>query len=186
MRMLVCCPDTLTGKRDRALLALGFAGAFRRSELVALTVADFVEAPDGLCITIRRSKTDQEGAGQEIAIPRGYRVRPVEAIQAWLAASGITEGPLFRPVGKGDRLQDAPLSTFSVAQIVKAHAERAGLDPALFADHSLRAGFLTSAAESGSSVFKMMEVSRHKSVDVLRGYVRHAGLFKEHAGAGFL
>jgi integrase len=184
--MLACCPDTLTGKRDRTLLALGFAGAFRRSELVALTVADLAEAPDGYQVTIRHSKTDQEGAGQQIAIPRGYRIRPVEAVQVWLAASGITEGPLFCPIGKGDRLQGAPLSAFSAAQIVKAHAEHAGLDPALFAGHSLRAGFLTSAAESGSSVFKMMEVSRHKSVDVLRGYVRRADLFKEHAGISFL
>jgi hypothetical protein len=86
--------DTLTGLRDRALLALGFAGAFHRSELVALRVEDLTECPDGLRVRIRRSKTDQEGEGQEIAIPRGYRPRPVEALQAWLAAAGISSGRL--------------------------------------------------------------------------------------------
>ena len=96
--MLMGLPDTLAGKRDRAVLALGFAGAFRRAELVALTVADLTEVPDGLRVLIRRSKTDQTGEGQEIAIPRGYRLRPVEAVQAWLDAAGITEGPIFRPI----------------------------------------------------------------------------------------
>jgi site-specific recombinase XerD len=184
--MLRLCPPTLAGARDRALLALGFAGAFRRSELVALEVADLTEAPDGLRVRIRRSKTDQEGEGAEIAIPRGYRLRPVEAVQAWLVAAEISDGPLFRPVLKGGRIQPEPLSAFSAAQIVKRYADRAGLDPAAYAGHSLRSGFLTSAAESGASILKMMEVSRHKSVDVLRGYVRRADLFREHAGAAFL
>jgi site-specific recombinase XerD len=184
--MLRLCLPTLAGSRDRALLALGFAGAFRRSELVALEVADLTEAPDGLRIRIRRSKTDQEAEGAEIAIPRGYRLRPVEALQAWLAAAEISDGPLFRPVLKGGRIQREPLSAFSAAQIVKRYAERAGLDPAAYAGHSLRSGFLTSAAESGASIVKMIEVSRHKSVDVLRGYVRRADLFREHAGAAFL
>jgi site-specific recombinase XerD len=184
--MLKLCQPTLAGARDRALLALGFAGAFRRSELVALEVADLTEAPDGLRVRIRRSKTDQEGEGAEIAIPRGYRLRPVEAVQAWMGAAAISEGPLFRPVLKGGRIQPEPLSAFSAARIVKHYAERAGLDPAAYAGHSLRSGFLTSAAESGASIFKMMEVSRHRSVDVLRGYVRRADLFREHAGAAFL
>jgi site-specific recombinase XerD len=184
--MLDTCPDTLGGKRDRALLALGFAGAFRRSELVALQVEDLVEAPDGYRVTIRRSKTDQEGAGQEIAIPRGAKLRPVEAVQRWLEASGITSGPVFRPVAKGSRVLDVPLSGHSAAAIVKRHAELAGLDSADFAGHSLRAGFLTSAAEAGAGVLKMVEVSRHKSIDMLRTYVRRADLFREHAGAVFL
>jgi site-specific recombinase XerD len=184
--MLKHCPDTLAGKRDRALLALGFAGAFRRSELVALEVADLAEVPDGLRVTIRRSKTDQEGAGQEIAIPRGYRLRPVEAVSMWLAAAEINSGPLFRPVLKGNRLQSVPLTDRSVAKIVKRYAELAGLDPAQFAGHSLRAGFITSAAESGAAVLRIADQSRHKSLDVLRTYVRRADMFKDHAGAGFL
>jgi len=179
-------PDTLIGKRDRALLLLGFAGAFRRSELVALTVADLAEAEGGLRVRIARSKTDQEGQGQEIAIPHGSRLRPVEAVRAWLAAAAITEGPVFRAVAKGGRVAAVGLSDRSVAAIVKHHAERTGLDPADYAGHSLRSGFLTTGAENGASVFKLMEVSRHKSVDTLRSYVRRADLFRDHAGASFL
>jgi integrase len=90
-QMLALCPDSMIGKRDRALLCLGFAGAFRRSELCALEVADLTEVPDGLRILIRRSKGDQEGQGQEVAIPRGYKLRPVEAVQTWLAAAEIRQ-----------------------------------------------------------------------------------------------
>jgi integrase len=156
------------------------------SELCALQVEDLVETPDGLRVTIRRSKTDQEGEGAEVAILRGCRIRPVEAVQSWLAAAAFSTGPVFRSVAKGGCVQAVPLSPFSAAQIVKAYPERAGLDPAAYAGHSLRSGFLTSAAEAGASVFKMMEVSRHESVDTLRGYVRRADLFHEHAGAAFL
>jgi integrase len=113
--MLALCPDTLIGKRDWALLALGFAGAFRRSELCALDVADLTETPDGLRVLIRHSKTDQEGQGQEVAIPRGYRLRPVEAVQTWLAAAGITSGPVCRAVALGGRVSDAALVTTAPA-----------------------------------------------------------------------
>ena len=184
--MLTHCPTTLRGRRDSALLALGFSGAFRRSELVALTVSDLVEGVDGYRITIRHSKTDQEGAGQEIAVPRGCRIEPVKLVQAWLQAAGISEGFVFRSVAKGGRVLAEPLSGHSAAVIVKRYAELAGLDASAFAGHSLRAGFLTSAAESGAGVLKMVEVSRHKSVDMLRTYVRRADLFREHAGAAFL
>jgi site-specific recombinase XerD len=185
-RMLALCPATLAGKRDRALLALGFAGAFRRSELVALQVEDLAEVPDGLRVRIRRSKTDQEAHGHEIAIPRGYRLRPVEAVQAWLAAAEISSGPVFREVATGGRVQAAPLTAQSVALIVKRYASAAGVDPARFSGHSLRAGFITSAAETGATVLKIQEVSRHRSMDVLAGYVRRADRFKDHAGGAFL
>jgi site-specific recombinase XerD len=184
--MLALCPDNMIGKRDRALLALGFAGAFRRSELVALQVEDLVETPDGLRVLIRHSKTDQEGQGQEVAIPRGYRLRPVEAVQIWTEAAGITSGPVFRAVALGGKVSDEALADDSASRIVKRYARRVGLDAAAYSGHSLRSGFLTSAAESGASVFKMTEVSRHKSMDTLRGYVRRVDLFKEHAGAAFL
>ena len=185
-RMLERCDGSLIGRRDRALLALGFAGAFRRSELVALEVSDLEATADGLRVTIRRSKTDQEGAGQEIAIPRGCRIEPVLAVEAWLAASGISEGPIFRQIKKGGHIQPEALSGHSAAAIVKRRARAAGLDHQTFAGHSLRAGFRTSAAEAGSSVLKMVEVSRHKSVDMLTTYVRRSNLFREHAGAAFL
>lgn len=177
--------DGLKGVRDRALLLLGFAGAFRRSELVALDCEDIVESETGLTITIRHSKTDQEGEGATIAIVRGSIACPVEAVKAWRDAAGITTGPVFRSIRKGGKV-GSRLSAQSVADCVKAHAENVGLDPALFAGHSLRAGFLTSAAKRGASIFKMMDQSRHKSVDTLRGYVRDAEIFKDHAGSGLL
>jgi integrase len=172
--------------RDRALLLVGFAGAFRRSELVGLDVEDLEEVDGGLKITIRKSKTDQEGLGSAIAIVRGSIACPVTALKAWLDAARITSGPVFRSVRKGGKNVGDRLSDHSAATIVKAHAKRVGLDPALFAGHSLRAGFLTSAASRGASIFKMMDVSRHKSVDTLRGYVRDAEIFKDHAAKGLL
>jgi|SRR5208337_4393327 len=177
--------DGLKGLRDRSLLLLGFAGAFRRSELVALDCQDIEQCETGIKITIRHSKTDQEGQGVTIGIARGSIACPVAALEAWRDAAGITTGPLFRSIHKGGKV-GARLTDQSVSDIVKTHAERVGLDPALFAGHSLRAGFLTSAAKRGASIFKMMDVSRHRSVDTLRGYVRDAELFKDHAGAGLL
>jgi site-specific recombinase XerD len=177
--------DGLKGVRDRAMLLLGFAGAFRRSELVALDCEDIEESETGLKIRIKFSKTDQEGEGATIAIVRGSIACPVEALKVWRDAAGIAAGPVFRSIRKGGKV-GARLSAQSVADIVKAHAENVGLDPALFAGHSLRAGFLTSAAKRGASIFKMMDQSRHRSVDTLRGYVRDAEIFKDHAGAGLL
>jgi integrase len=176
----------LVGKRDRALLLLGFALAARRSELVALDVADLQETDDGFRVPLRWSKTDQEGHGETIAIVRGRHACPVKAVKAWLSAAGITAGPLFRPVAKGGRLSNQRLTDKSVCDIVKAYAGRLGLKAAEFGAHSLRAGFLTSAARRGASVFKMRDVSRHKSMDVLQAYVRDADVFKDHAGIGLL
>jgi site-specific recombinase XerD len=184
--MLDACPPTMLGHRDRCLLALGFAGAFRRSELVALRVEDLTECPDGYRVTIRRSKTDQTGEGQEIVIPRGLRIRPVEAVQTWREAAGITEGLLLRAVHRGGYVRPWGLRGHDVALVVKRYALAAGLDPAEFSGHSLRAGFATSAAETGASILKIMETTRHKSVDVLAAYVRRVDLFKDHAGAAFL
>jgi integrase len=177
--------DNLKALRDRALLLLGFAGAFRRSELVALDCEDIEECETGLRITIRHSKTDQEGAGRTLAVVRGSIACPVAALQVWREAAGIIAGPLFCSVRKGGRL-GRRLPAAAVADIVKAQATRVGFDPGLFAAHSLRAGFLTSAAKKGASIFKMMDQSGHRSVDTLRGYVRDAEIFKDHAGAGLL
>jgi site-specific recombinase XerD len=184
--MIAASPDTLAGKRNQALILLGFAGAFRRSELVALDVADIEETDAGLRITIRQSKTDQDGEGATIAIARGTIACPVRALRAWLDAAGIESGALFRSVNKAGRVASGRLTDRSVATIVKAMAGSVGLDASTFSGHSLRSGFLTSAAANGASIFKMMDVSRHRSVDTLRGYVRDAELFKDHAGAGLL
>ena len=177
---------TLATLRDRALLLLGFAGAFRRSELVALDLADIEEVPEGLRVTIRRGKTAQEGAGAVVAIVRGEVACPVTALLEWLRAANITVGPVFRSVRRGDHVQQARLTDRSVANIIKSHAERAGLDPADFSGQSLRAGFLTSAAKRGASLFKMMAISRHRSTASLVGYVRDQELFVDHAGSGLL
>jgi site-specific recombinase XerD len=184
--MVATAPDNLAGQRDRALLLIGFGGALRRSELVALDVADIEETETGLLVTIRGSKTDQERSGITIAIATGDIACPAKALRAWLDAAGIEAGPIFRPIDKGGTVRPSRLTDRSVANIVKAYAKRAGFDAGSFSGHSLRAGFLTSAAGKGASIFKMMDVSRHKSVDTLRGYVRDAELFKDHAGAGLL
>jgi integrase len=187
MKMLAKCGDDLIGLRDRALIAVGMAGAFRRSELVALTTDDVEHVKDGLLITIRKSKGDQEGLGQVVSLPHGHHIRPVEALDAWLDAAGIT-GPgetLFRQVRLGGRL-GGPLSGDAIARRVKVLVARAGLDRADFSAHSLRSGFLSSAAEHKADVFAMQRQSRHKSLDVLSGYVQSKNLFVGHAGSGFL
>jgi site-specific recombinase XerD len=120
--MVALAPDGLTGLRDRALLLIGFAGAFRRSELVALDVADIEETETGLLVTIRQSKTDQEGAGDVIALARGDVACPVKALRAWLQAAGIEGGAIFRPIGKASKLRSGRLTDRSVANIVKAYA----------------------------------------------------------------
>ena len=186
-----CDVGTLPGLRDRALLLLGFAGAFRRGELVALDVADLEEVAGGLRVRVRRSKTDQEGQGSVVPVRRGLaeagRYCPVRAVRAWLRAAEITEGPVFRAVWKGGRrVRPTPLSAGAVAEVVKSYAAQVGADPAQFAGHSLRAGFLTSAAGRGASLWKLRDVSRHRSVDTLAGYVRDAELFTDHAGEGLL
>jgi site-specific recombinase XerD len=178
-------PD-LKGLRDRALLLLGFGGAFRRSELVALNVEDVEFTDDGLRVTIRRSKTDQERLGVTIAIVRGGACCPAKALREWLDTAKIESGPLFRPVRKGNRVGDSRLTGKTVCVLVKAYAAMIGLDATTIGAHSLRSGFLTSAARRGASVFKMRDVSRHKSMDVLQSYVRDADLFRDHAGAGLL
>lgn len=176
--------EALRDLRDRALIAFGMASAMRRSELVALDVADLARVPDGLRVRIGRSKTDQEARGAIIAVPDGRRLRPVQHLDAWLAAAGLTEGRVFRSVVNG-RVGTA-LSAQSVALVVKARAAAAGYSTADFAAHSLRSGFLTSAAGAGASIWKMREVSRHKSVQVLSDYVRDGELFRDHAGEDFL
>ncbi|MBK3401144.1 site-specific integrase [Methylobacterium ajmalii] len=194
--MLMRIPDTLTGKRDRALLALGFAGAFRRSELVALDVEDLREDPEGLRVMVRRSKVDQEGAGLEKAIPHGRFIRPVALLRDWLDAAGITEGPVFRPVSRSGRVRaqrsrqigdSTPrLTTQAVADIVKRYATAAGLDASTFGAHSLRAGYITTAAERGADLARIMDQSGHRDTRTVVGYIRRANAFKGHSGSGFL
>jgi hypothetical protein len=134
----------------------------------------------------RSSRDDRTPSSRMLPSVIGSVACPVAAVKDWLAAAGITEGPLFRRVNKGGNVLPDRLRAQSVAFIMKAYAARLGLDADAFSGHSLRSSFLTSAAARGASLFKMMDVSRNKSVDVLRGYVRDADAFRDHAGSGLL
>jgi integrase len=173
------------GQRDRALLLVGFAGAFRRGELVALDVADVTFSELGLIVTVRRSKTDQEAQGRQVGIPTGQPVAtcPLRALGDWLAESGIADGPLFRPVDRGGHVGDAWLSDRAVARIVQRTAQACGLDPKRYAGHSLRAGLATSAAAAGVEERDIMRQTGHRSVAIMRCYVRDGQLFRANAAA---
>lgn len=177
---------TLQGKRDRALILLGFAGAFRRSELVAIDVEDLSFTDQGVDVFLSRSKTDQEGKGASVAILNGKALLPVQRLKEWLEAAGIIEGPVFRQMARGDHVRPEALTSQSVALIVKRYAGAAGLDAAKLSGHSLRAGFITSAAENRASISRIMEVSRHRDPRSVETYVRRADRYKDHAGDGFL
>lgn len=183
--------DTIKGNdlralRDRAVLAIGMSAALRRSEIVALAVGDVRLVPQGLELVIARSKTDQDGEGQLVAVPEGQRIRPKGLLLDWMDAAAHVEGPLFRQLTRRGDLTGSPMSDRAVARLVKTAAGKAGYDPSEFGGHSLRAGFLTEAANNRASLFKMQDVSRHKSVQVLSEYVRQAERFDDHAGATFL
>ena len=173
------------GCRDRALLLLGFAGALRRSELVGLDVADVTEGTDGLTVRLRRSKTDQEGAGRTVGIPYGSNPAtcPVRAWRAWLEVSGVAEGAAFRPVDRHGHIGGTRLSAQAVALVLKRHAARAGLDPGEVAGHSLRAGLATSAAAAGVPERVIAEQTGHRGTAMLRRYIREGSLFRENAAS---
>jgi site-specific recombinase XerD len=176
----------LQAVRDRALLLVGFAGAFRRSELVALRGEDIRLSDEGLVVTIPRSKTDPEGAGQPVGIPYGSHPEscPVRALTIWLDRSGITGGPLFPAIGRwGREVTTKPICDHQLAKIIKRLAEKANLDPQVFSGHSLRSGLATSAAGGGASERSIMEQTRHRSLKQVRKYIRRGSLFKENAAA---
>ena len=171
------------GIRDRALLLVGFAGAFRRSELVSLDVADLSLTAEGLLINLRRSKTDQDGEGRQVAILVGAHEQtcPVRAMRTWLERSGIADGPVFRSIDRHGRLSAARLSDQAVALVVKRYANRVGMSAHSFAGHSLRAGFVTSAARAGEPERRIMRQTGHKSMEMVLRYVRQANTFSDNA-----
>ena len=178
-------PRTLTGIRDRALLLAGFAGGFRRSELAALQVEDLAETPDGFIVRLSRSKTDQEGQGRLVALPYGSNpvTCPVRALRTWLEQARITSGPLFRAIDQAGLVAAKPLHPDSVGWIVKRAAARAGFEAAEFAGHSLRAGLATQAAMNGASELAIMKQTGHRSLTMVRKYIREGSLFRENAAA---
>ena len=181
--MLSATDAGLIGVRDRAMILLGFAGAFRRSELVGLDLEDCSFSKDGLTITLRRSKTDQDGAGRKIGIPFGSNPETctVRTVQAWMDESGITTGPLFRSITRHGRLRPGRLAGIDVARVVKKLAKRAGLDAAKYGGHSLRSGHATSAAIAGATERSIMAQTGHRSVQMVRRYIRDGSLFRENS-----
>jgi site-specific recombinase XerD len=184
IRAMVDATDSgLIGARDRALILTGYAGAFRRSELVALDIEDCTFSKDGLTILLRRSKTDSVGAGRKIGIPYGSNPEtcPMRVLQSWMEQAGISTGPMYRSISRHGRVQTGRLSGGDVARIVKKLAKRAGLDPAKYAGHSLRAGHATSAAIAGASERSIMNQTGHRSVQMVRKYIRDGSLFRENS-----
>jgi integrase len=174
--------DDLKAKRDRAIVLLGFAAALRRSELAALRVEDLRFEKRGLVVTIRRSKTDQEAKGAEIAVPyvANRSLCAVRAVKAWLDASAVAAGPIFSSFSLRRQMLESPIDGRDVANLVKKLAAKARLDGD-FSGHSLRAGFATSAAAAKASLDAIARTTRHKSVSVLMGYIRPAHAFDEFA-----
>ena len=182
-RMLAHLPSGAIGTRDHAVLLVGFAGGMRRSEIVGLNVGDLAPHDNGLLVSIRRSKTDQEAKGRKVALPYGHdeHTCPVRAVDSWTLVSGITRGPIFRPVDRHGNVISTRLSGQAVSDIIKRAAERAGLDPTQFSGHSLRAGFVTTAALNGASEREIASQTGHRSMESVRRYVRPATAFHDNA-----
>ncbi|MFT4095754.1 MAG: site-specific integrase [Rhodoblastus sp.] len=179
--------DDAKGVRDRALLLLGFAGGFRRSELVGLDAADIEHVRQGVVVHLRRSKTDQHGAGRKIGIPHGRsRHCPVSAIDRWIEVATASNGPIFRPVDRHGHIAAGRLSGDAVSDIVKERVAAVGLDPDQYSGHSLRSGFATSAARVGVSTLKIRAQTGHTTDAMLARYVRDGELFVGNAAGALL
>jgi integrase len=173
--------------RDRALLLMGFAGGFRRSELVALNVEDIEDVRQGIVVTIRRSKTDQEGKGRKIGIPFGRgRWCPVNALHEWLSISKIENGAVFRTLNKHAQLLEKRLSGEAVSFVLKERVGQTGHDRSLFSGHSLRSGFCTSAVMAGVSTHSIRQTTGHATDAMVSRYIRLAGLFEGNAAGAIL
>lgn len=188
VKLVEACPDGAAGRRDRALLLVGFASSLRRSELAALRLADVDEVAARLVIRLARSKTDQSGAGREIGVHRGARgvTCPARALRLWLVERGPWPGPLFCFVDHAGAVIRRAMSGRSVADAVKDACSRAGLDPARYAGHSLRAGCATACSANHADALAIMGRTGHKSVEMVGRYVRHANLFAVDPLAGVL
>jgi integrase len=184
-RISKALPDTLIGVRDRAILLVGIAGGFRRSELVSIDIEHLTFTDDGLIIRLLRSKTDQDAAGVDVGIPYGSKVDtcPVRSLKAWLTAASIESGPLFRGVDRHGNLLPARLSDRGIARAVKRCCELIGLDPEKFAGHSLRSGLATNAAYNGAPAHAIAQQGRWASLEMVNRYIRRGGLFRDNAAS---
>ena len=169
--------------RDRSILLIGFSGGFRRNEIVSLDYDDLDFVPEGLKLSIRRSKTDQFGEGIMKAIPYfdSSKYCPVVSLKKLLDLSKIKSGPVFRRFIKGSKLSENRLTDQTVALLIKEYLNLAGIDSKNFSGHSLRSGFATSAAESGVEERNIMAMTGHKSTEMVRRYIKEANLFKNNA-----
>lgn len=186
---LVCAfpLTTMEGLRNRALVLLGFAGAFRRSELVGVDVSHLAWSDDGVVVNVPHSKTDQRGEGRTKPIPFVSGTScAATALKAWLVAAGIKDGPVFRPLSRDSTLRDHAMSPQSVALIIKAACGKAGLDPAAYSGHSLRSGHVTEARSRGLSDADVMAVTGHKRIETLNIYDRRGNPFSKTSAGGVL
>jgi len=185
--MVATLPDTTAGRRNRAILVVGFAGAFRRSELAELELRDITFQPRGagLHVLVRHSKTDQTNIGVTVGIPRGKTAEtcPVRTLRRWLETMRSDAGPLFRSVDRYGHVRSRALYGHNVASIVKRAAEAAGLDPQQYSGHSLRSGLATVAARSGKDDRRIMAQGRWSSRMMLDRYVRGATLLSDDNAA---
>ena len=175
--------DKIKKLRDKSIILTGFSGGFRRNEIVALNYDDLDFVPEGLKITIRRSKTDQFGEGSVKALPYfdNSQYCPVVTLKNWITVSKIKSGPIFRRFLKGSKLSENRLTDQTVALLIKKYLNLAGIDSKNYSGHSLRSGFATSAAESGVEERSIMAMTGHKSVEMVRRYIKEANLFKHNA-----
>ena len=169
--------------RDRSIILIGFSGGFRRNEIVSLDYEDLDFVPEGLKISLRKSKTDQFGEGFTKALPYFDKSQycPVVSLKKWLEISKITSGSVFRRFVKGSKLSENRLTDQSVALLIKEYLKLAGIDSKNYSGHSLRSGFATSAAESGAEERSIMAMTGHKSTEMVRRYIKEANLFKNNA-----
>ena len=181
LEQMISYTDTahLSGIRDKAILLLGFLGAFRRSEISNLNIEDLSRFPQGLVVTLTHSKTDQEQAGQQVGIPyiENKNMCAITAVNEWLKAANISKGPLFRGILKNGKVASRRLSDKSINLIVKKYIAGIGLSPDLYGAHSLRHGFATYAALNGIEERLIMKQTRHRSVEMVRHYINEADLF---------
>ena len=169
--------------RDRSIILIGFSGGFRRNEIVSLDYEDLDFVPEGLKVSLKRSKTDQFGEGLVKGLPYfdNSQYCPVVSIKNWIEISKINSGPLFRRFTKGSKLSDNRLSDQTVALLIKDYLKIAGIESSYYSGHSLRSGFATSAAESGAEERSIMAMTGHKSTEMVRRYIKEANLFKNNA-----
>ena len=175
--------DEIKKLRNKSLILIGFAGGFRRYELISIDYNDLEFVSEGLKIVLRRSKTDQFGEGSVKALPYFDTPDycPVINLKKWLEISNIKKGPIFRSFSKGSKLTDKRLSDQSVALLLKEHLNLSGIDSSNFSGHSLRSGFATVSAESGADERSIMAMTGHKSTEMVRRYIKEANLFKNNA-----